>query len=277
MSKCLMVKTGKYVLSIGMEVHAELLTQTKMFCRCPNAFGGKPNSRVCPVCLGHPGVLPVPNRKAIELVLKTAIALHCVIPPRSVFYRKNYYYPDLPKGYQISQYGLTNPIGYSGYLDVPTESGEKRVRIRRVHLEEDTGKLFHLPTGGSGVDFNRAGVPLMEIVTEHPPDLHTPEEAQAYAYFLRLVLLYLGVCDGKMEQGSFRVEPNISLAPEGESTLGIKTELKNLGSFKAVLLGIRHEAERMRQALDRGETLRQETRGWDEERQESYVMRVKEY
>jgi aspartyl-tRNA(Asn)/glutamyl-tRNA(Gln) amidotransferase subunit B len=272
-----MVKTGKYVLSIGMEVHAELLTQTKMFCRCPNAFGGKPNSRVCPVCLGHPGVLPVPNRKAIELVLKTAVALHCVIPPRSVFYRKNYYYPDLPKGYQISQYGLTNPIGYSGYLDVPTESGEKRVRIRRVHLEEDTGKLFHLPTGGSGVDFNRAGVPLMEIVTEHPPDLHTPEEAQAYAYFLRLVLLYLGVCDGKMEQGSFRVEPNISLAPEGESTLGIKTELKNLGSFKAVLLGIRHEAERMRQALDRGETLRQETRGWDEERQESYVMRVKEY
>ncbi len=272
-----LVKTGKYVLSIGMEVHAELLTETKMFCRCPNAFGGKPNTRVCPVCLGHPGVLPVPNKRAIELVLKTAIALNCTIPPRSVFYRKNYYYPDLPKGYQISQYGLTNPIGYGGYLDIPTEAGEKRVRIRRVHLEEDTGKLFHLPTGGSGVDFNRAGVPLMEIVTEHPPDLHTPEEAQSYAYFLRLVLLYLGVCDGKMEQGSFRVEPNISLAPEGESTLGTKTELKNLGSFKAVLLGIRHEVERMRQALDRGESLRQETRGWDETRQESYVMRVKEY
>lgn len=272
-----MMKTGAYVLSIGMEVHAELLTQTKMFCRCPNAFGGKPNTRVCPVCLGHPGVLPVPNRRAIELVLMTALALNCTIPPRSVFYRKNYYYPDLPKGYQISQYGLTNPIGYSGYLDIPIEGGEKRVRIRRVHLEEDTGKLFHLPTGGSGVDFNRAGVPLMEIVTEHPPDLHSPEEAQAYAYFLRLVLVYLRVCDGKMEQGSFRVEPNISLALEGESTLGVKTELKNLGSFKAVFLGIRYEAERMRQALERGEQLRQETRGWDETRQESYVMRVKEH
>jgi len=280
-----------------MEVHAELLTRTKMFCRCPNAFGGEVNTRVCPVCLGLPGSLPVINKKAVEYVLKTALALNCQIARRSLFHRKNYFYPDLPKGYQISQYGETNPIGYSGWIDIPIRDGEdqsrgedvrrndepsvsegmKRVRIRRVHLEEDTGKLLHLPGGGSGVDYNRSGVPLMEIVTDFPPDMHSAEEAKEYLEMLRLTLIYLGVCDGKMEQGSLRCEPNISIAPEGSETLGVKTELKNLSSFRAVILGIQHEAERMRRALEAGHCLKQETRGWDEERETSYVMRTKEY
>lgn len=281
-----------------MEVHAELLTRTKMFCRCTNAFGGEVNTRICPVCLGLPGSLPVINKKAVEYVLKTALALNCQIARRSLFHRKNYFYPDLPKGYQISQYGETNPIGYSGWLDIPIRSeenrireeehagrkgeppvpkGMKRVRIRRVHLEEDTGKLLHLPGGGSGVDYNRSGVPLMEIVTDFPPDMHSAEEAKEYLQMLRLTLIYLGVCDGKMEQGSLRCEPNISIAPEGSEALGVKTELKNLSSFRAVMLGIQHEAERMRRALETGHSLKQETRGWDEERETSYVMRTKEY
>ncbi len=266
------------MLSVGMEVHAELLTKTKMFCRCPNEFGGEPNTRVCPVCLGLPGSLPVINRPAVEHVLRTALALNCRIAMRSVFHRKNYFYPDLPKAYQISQYGETNPLGHSGYMDFFTEDGgERRVRIRRVHLEEDTGKLMHLPGRKSGVDFNRAGVPLMEIVTDYPPDIHSPQEALDYSYQLRLLLIYLGACDGKMEEGSLRCEPNVSIAPEGHQELGTKTELKNLSSFRAVQSGIRHEAERMRHALERGDTLKQETRGWDEENEKSYVMRVKEF
>lgn len=266
--------------SIGIEVHAELLTDTKMFCGCPNRFGGEANTRVCPVCLGLPGSLPVPNRRAVQLVLRAALALNCTIAPRSFFHRKNYFYPDLPKGYQISQYEETNPIGHHGHLDIPDPStgGETdiRVRIRRVHLEEDTGKLLHLPGGGAGVDFNRAGVPLMEIVTDHPPDIHDAETAREYVQQLRLLLIYLNVCDGKMEQGSFRCEPNISVAPEGSDALGIKTELKNLSSFKALATGIEHEITRMRHALEKGEVLRQETRGWNEETQTSYVMRRKE-
>src|SRR5579862_9538323 len=218
----------RFVASIGMEVHAELLTRSKMFCRCPVAFGGEPNTRVCPVCLGLPGALPVPNHEAIEFVLKTARALNCTIAMNSIFHRKNYFYPDLPKGYQISQYGDTNPLGYDGYLDVPSGGGFKRIHIRRVHLEEDTGKLIHLPAGGSGVDYNRAGVPLMEIVTEFPPDITNPEEAKEYLVQLRQILLYLGVCDGKMEQGSLRCEPNISVRPDGSAEYGTKTELKNL-------------------------------------------------
>lgn len=265
-----------YVLSVGMEVHAELLTKTKMFCRCQNAFGGEVNTRVCPVCLGLPGALPVINKKAVEYVLKTALALNCKIAMRSLFHRKNYFYPDLPKGYQISQYEETNPIGYSGYLDIPYGDGEKRIRIRRVHLEEDTGKLMHLPGGKSGVDYNRSGVPLMEIVTDFPPDIKSSEEAREYLQMLRLTLIYLGVCDGKMEQGSLRCEPNISVAPEGSDTLGVKTELKNLSSFRAVVLGIEHEKSRMISVLEGGGKLHQETRGWDESLESSYVMRTKE-
>ncbi|MEP0766953.1 MAG: Asp-tRNA(Asn)/Glu-tRNA(Gln) amidotransferase subunit GatB [Fimbriimonadia bacterium] len=268
--------TQGYIPSIGMEVHAELSTRSKMFCGCPVGFGGEPNTRICPVCTGQPGALPVPNRGAIEMVLRTALALNCTVPERSVFHRKNYFYPDLPKGYQISQYEETNPLGYSGYLELPADEGTKKVRIRRVHLEEDTGKLIHLPGGESGIDYNRSGVPLMEIVTEFPPDIHSAEEARDYLSELRLLLLYLGVCDGKIEEGSLRGEPNISVAPEGSATLGVKTEIKNLGSIKAVYLGVKSEVARQIEAMRRGETLRQETRGWNEERESTYVMRVKE-
>ncbi len=261
-----------YITSVGMEVHAELLTNTKMFCRCANRFGGEVNTRICPVCLGLPGSLPVINKQATEHVLRTALALNCKIAMKSFFHRKNYFYADLPKGYQVSQYGETNPIGYHGYLDIPGS----RIKIARVHLEEDTGKLMHLPGGGSGVDLNRAGVPLMEIVTAFPPDIHDGETAKEYLTYLRLTLIYLGVCDGKLEQGSMRCEPNISIAPEGSEKLGIKTELKNLGSFRSVVQGISFETERMKMALENGEKLMQETRGWDETNLRSYPMRVKE-
>lgn len=268
---------ASYVASVGMEVHAELATRSKMFCRCQVGFGGEVNTRTCPVCLGLPGALPVANREAVHMVLKTALALNCHIARRSIFHRKNYFYPDLPKGYQISQYGETNPIGYSGYLDINLPGDRtKRIKIRRVHLEEDTAKILRLPSGGQGVDFNRAGVPLMEIVTDFPPDIETAEEAKEYLSQLRLLLIYLGVCDGRMEQGSLRCEPNISIRPEGSSEYGIKTELKNLGSFKAVQLGIEREVERQKAVLADGGTIAQETRGWDEQTETSYLMRVKE-
>lgn len=264
---------ANYVASIGMEVHAELATRSKMFCRCPVAFGGEPNTRVCPVCLGLPGSLPVPNKAAIEMVMRTALALNCTIARHSVFHRKNYFYPDLPKGYQVSQYGETNPIGYHGWVELP--SG-KRVGIRRVHLEEDTGKLMHLPSGGAGVDYNRAGVPLMEIVTDFPPDITNEEEAKEYLVQLRQILVWLGVCDGKMEEGSLRCEPNISIRPEGTETLGTKSELKNLNSFRAVQLGVQFEIRRQTAVLDSGGTLLQETRGWNEGTESSFAMRIKE-
>lgn len=262
-----------YVASVGMEVHAELATNSKMFCRCPVAFGGEPNTRTCPICLGLPGTLPVPNQKAIELVLRTALALNCTIAMNSIFHRKNYFYPDLPKGYQVSQYGETNPLGYNGYLDLP--SG-RRVKIRRVHLEEDTGKLMHLPAGGSGVDYNRAGTPLMEIVTDFPPDIENPEDAKEYLVGLRQILLYLGVCDGKMEEGSLRCEPNISVRLEGATEYGTKTELKNLNSFRAVQLGVAYETKRQGDLIDAGGTVLQETRGWNDQKEVSFLMRVKE-
>lgn len=262
-----------YVASVGMEVHAELATASKMFCRCPVAFGGEPNTRTCPVCLGLPGTLPVPNQKAIELVLRTALALNCTIAMHSIFHRKNYFYPDLPKGYQVSQYGETNPLGYNGYLDLP--SG-KRVRIRRVHLEEDTGKLMHLPAGGSGVDYNRAGTPLMEIVTDFPPDIESPDDAKEYLVQLRQILLYLGVCDGKMEEGSLRCEPNISVRLAGAEQFGTKTELKNLNSFRAVQLGVAFETRRQVAVLEEGGAVHQETRGWNDQKEVSFLMRTKE-
>lgn len=267
----------EYLPSVGMEVHAELNTKSKMFCRCAVAFGGEANTRTCPTCLGLPGALPVPNREAIEMVLKTALALNCTIAMNSIFHRKNYFYPDLAKGYQISQYGETNPLGYNGYLEVPSASGGiKRVKIRRVHLEEDTGKLMHLPSGGSGVDYNRSGVPLMEIVTDFPPDITNPEEAKEYLVQLRQMLLYLGVCDGKMEEGSLRCEPNISVRPDGSEQFGTKTELKNLNSFRSVQLGVQYEVKRQVAVIEKGETVHQETRGWNEQKEASYLMRVKE-
>lgn len=268
---------AEYVTSVGMEVHAELLTESKMFCRCPVAFGGEPNTRVCPVCLGLPGALPVPNRLAIEMVVKTALALNCTIAMDSVFHRKNYFYPDLPKGYQTSQYGETNPFGYRGWLEIPASGGgTKRVHIRRVHLEEDTGKLTHVAGEGSGIDYNRAGVPLMEIVTDFPPDIETPDEARSYLVQLRSILVWLGVCDGKMEQGSMRCEPNISVRPAGSESYGTKSELKNLNSFRSVQLGVEFEAKRQAALLDQGQAVMQETRGWNENTLTSYSMRSKE-
>jgi aspartyl-tRNA(Asn)/glutamyl-tRNA(Gln) amidotransferase subunit B len=268
---------ANYVPSVGMEVHAELATRSKMFCRCPVAFGGEPNTRVCPICLGLPGTLPVPNRVAVEMVLKTSLALNCKIAMRSVFHRKNYFYPDLPKGYQVSQYGETNPLGYHGYLDIPSAAGGvKRIQIARVHLEEDTGKLMHLPAGGSGVDYNRAGTPLMEIVTAFPPDIEDAEEAKEYLQQLRQILVYLGVCDGKMEEGSLRCEPNISVRIQGAEKLGTKTELKNLNSFRSVQLGVGFEVRRQIATLEHGEKVLQETRGWNEQKEASYPMRLKE-
>jgi aspartyl-tRNA(Asn)/glutamyl-tRNA(Gln) amidotransferase subunit B len=268
---------ANYICSVGMEVHAELATKSKMFCRCEVAFGGEPNTRTCPVCLGLPGAMPVPNRAAIEMVIKTSLALNCKIAMNSIFHRKNYFYPDLPKGYQVSQYGEENPLGYHGYLDIPAANGgTKRIGIRRVHLEEDTGKLMHLPSGGSGVDYNRAGTPLMEIVTDFPPDIHNGDEAKEYMTQLRQILLYLGVCDGKMEEGSMRCEPNISIRLEGATELGTKTELKNLNSFRSVQLGIAFEVRRQSAMLDAGEKVLQETRGWNEQKETSFAMRLKE-
>ena len=266
-----------YVASVGMEVHAELATNSKMFCRCPAAFGGEPNTRVCPVCLGLPGTLPRPNHAAIIAVLRTALALNCTIAMHSIFHRKNYFYPDLPKGYQVSQYLDTNPLGYHGWLDVPlTGGGVHRVRIKRVHLEEDTGKLIHLPGGGSGIDYNRAGVPLMEIVTDFPPDITSPDIARDYLAALRQILLYLGVSSGRLEEGALRCEPNISVRLEGTDKLGNKTELKNLNSFKSVTLGTAFEVRRQIAVIESGGTVVQETRGWNEAKEASYMMRVKE-
>jgi aspartyl-tRNA(Asn)/glutamyl-tRNA(Gln) amidotransferase subunit B len=268
---------ANYVCSVGMEVHAELATRSKMFCRCQVAFGGEPNTRTCPVCLGLPGALPVPNRAAIEMVIKTALALNCKVAMHSIFHRKNYFYPDLPKGFQTSQYGEENPLGYHGYLEIPTaDGGTKRIGIRRVHLEEDTGKLMHLPSGGSGVDYNRAGTPLMEIVTDFPPDINNGEEAKEYLSQLRQILIYLGVCDGKMEEGSLRCEPNISIRVVGTDELGTKSELKNLNSFRSVQMGIAFEVRRQAAMLDAGQTVLQETRGWNEQKESSFAMRIKE-
>ena len=260
---------------IGMECHAELLTESKMFCGCANDFGGAPNTRTCPVCLGLPGSLPVMNRHAVNLVLRTALALNCEISRDCVFARKNYFYPDLPKGYQISQY--ENPIGIGGYLDITLEDGSsKRVHIRRVHLEEDTGKLIHAGGNESEVDYNRSGVPLMEIVTEFPPDMHSAEEAKAYLEKLRSILIYLGVSDGKMEEGHLRAEPNLSIRPAGTDSMGTKTEIKNLNSFRAVFRGIEYEVERQTALLNSGSVVRQETLGWNDLRGETYHMRFKE-
>lgn len=264
----------EYEPVIGMECHAELLTESKMFCRCPNQFGGEPNTRCCPVCMGLPGSLPVPNRRAVEYVIRTALALNCEVNRQTRFDRKNYFYPDLPKGYQISQYDL--PIGVRGWLDIEVDGRTTRVQIRRVHLEEDTGKLLHTVGDESEVDFNRSGVPLMEIVTEFPPDIHSAEEARAYLVKLRSILTFLGVCDGKMEQGSLRCEPNVSVRLMGSGEFGVKTEIKNLNSFRAVYRGVEHEVERQIGLLKRGEKIIQETRGWNEAQGATYSMRSKE-
>ncbi len=270
----------EYEPVIGMEVHAELLTESKMFCGCRVAFGGEPNTRCCPVCLGLPGALPVINSRAIELTARAALALNCEIPDQSIFHRKNYFYPDLPKGYQISQFGDT-PIGIRGYVEINVNGKTKRIAIKRVHQEEDTGKLLHVEGDISLVDYNRSGVPLMEIVTEHNPEegfdhITSAKEAREYLIRLRAILLYVGVSDVKLEEGSLRCEPNISIRPKGSKEFGTKTEIKNLNSFSAVYNGVLYEIERQKKVLARGEKVVHETRRWDESRGVTSPMRTKE-
>jgi len=259
---------------IGLEVHAELLTKSKMFCGCAVVMsdGETPNSHVCPICTGMPGMLPVINRRAVEMTIMAGLALNCTIEEFNIFARKNYFYPDLPKGYQISQYEF--PLCRNGWLDIETSQGTKRIRIRRVHLEEDTGKSIH--AGGSSlVDFNRSGVPLMEIVSE--PDLRSAEEVKAYAEKLRAIVRYLGVNSGDMEKGVIRFEPNISIRPVGATEFGTRTELKNLNSFRALERGTAYELKRQQEVIERGEKVKQETRGWDEAANKTVPQRSKEF
>ena len=265
----------RYEPVIGLEIHAELMTESKMFCGCRvvDSVTAEPNTAVCPVCLGMPGMLPVINRRAVDFAIRVALALNCAIQPHNIFARKNYFYPDLPKGYQISQYEL--PIGRHGWLDIDLpDGGVKRIGIRRVHMEEDTGKLTHLEGGGSLVDYNRSGVPLLEIVTE--PDIRSGEEARAYATRIRQILRYLGANSGDMEKGVLRIEPNISLRPRGSRAFGTRTELKNLNSFRALADGADYELARQAAVLDGGGAVVQETRGWHDARRETFSQRAKE-
>ncbi|MHB8572757.1 MAG: Asp-tRNA(Asn)/Glu-tRNA(Gln) amidotransferase subunit GatB [Candidatus Dormibacteria bacterium] len=265
---------------IGLEVHAQLLTESKMFCGCSTRYlEAPPNANVCPLCLGLPGVLPVANRAAIDLTIRTGIALNCRIPEHSKFDRKHYFYPDLPKGYQISQYD--QPLCAGGWLAFRDAAGElRRAGITRVHLEEDTGKLVHVGDslhqgGGSAVNLNRCGVPLMEIVGE--PDLRSPEEARDYMMALRGLLRWIGVCDGNLEEGSLRCDANVSVRRAGDEALGVKVEIKNMNSFRAVQRALEYEVERQVRALEAGETLVQETRGWVDGEGVTRPQRSKEF
>ena len=263
---------------IGLEVHTQLRTRSKMFCRCAADYAdADPNTHVCPVCGGMPGTLPVINQQAVEWTIKTALALHMEIPFQSKFDRKNYHYPDLMKGYQISQYDM--PLSREGYLDIVVDAQTRRITIERVHLEEDTARLLHR-TNAAGesfslVDVNRSGVPLMEIVSH--PDMRTPEEARAYLVALRQILRYLGVSNADMDKGSFRCDANVSLRPQGSTTLGTKVEVKNMNSFRSVYKALQFEQIRQADAIRSGEAIHQETRGWLEDEQITVAQRSKEY
>jgi aspartyl-tRNA(Asn)/glutamyl-tRNA(Gln) amidotransferase subunit B len=261
----------KFQTVIGLEVHLQLNTKTKAFCACSTDFGSPPNSNVCPVCLGFPGSLPVYNRQALDFAIKLALAFNCQIQEHTKFDRKNYFYPDLPKNYQISQFDL--PLSRHGYLDIIAEGIPKRIGITRVHLEEDAGKLIHEETV-SLVDFNRTGIPLLEIVSE--PDLNSPQEAFDYLTSLKNIIGYLDVSDCDMEKGSLRCDANISLRPQGALELGVKTELKNMNSFKGVKDALTFEVERQTKLLESGEKMNQETRLWDEQNGITVAMRTKE-
>lgn len=270
---------GRYEIIIGLEVHAQLATESKIFCSCSTEFGAVPNTHTCPVCLGMPGTLPVLNKKAIEYIIKAGLALNCEIAPYSRFDRKNYFYPDLPKGYQITQYDY--PFCKNGHVDVEDEElGDFRVRIERIHLEEDAGKLIHgtgdniTQSDAALIDFNRAGVPLIEIVTK--PDLKSPAQARAYLTTLKSILKYLGVSACNMEQGSLRADANVSLRPVDSKTFGTKTELKNMNSFRAIERALEYELQRQAEVLKKGGQITQETRTWDEKKNRTVSMRSKE-
>ncbi|MDQ0091239.1 aspartyl-tRNA(Asn)/glutamyl-tRNA(Gln) amidotransferase subunit B [Paenibacillus anaericanus] len=267
------MSTSKYETVIGLEVHVELHTKSKIFCSCSTEFGAPPNSHTCPVCLGHPGVLPVLNAQAVDYAMKASMALNCEIGDVSKFDRKNYFYPDSPKAYQISQFD--QPIGLNGYIDIEVDGKTKRIGITRLHLEEDAGKLTHIDGGyASLVDFNRVGTPLVEIVSE--PDISSPEEAKAYLEKLRAIMQYCDVSDVKMEEGSMRCDANISLRPHGQKELGTRAELKNMNSFRGVLRGLEYEQLRQAEILDEGGIVVQETRRWDESQGKTFSMRSKE-
>jgi aspartyl-tRNA(Asn)/glutamyl-tRNA(Gln) amidotransferase subunit B len=264
---------------IGIEVHVELMTASKMFCGCSVAFGGEPNTRVCPTCLGLPGALPVTNRVAIESIMAIGLALGCEVSDRSVFHRKNYFYADLPKNYQISQFDV--PVCRDGHLDIEVDGATRRIGIERAHMEEDTGKSTHLGTGGrihaaegTLLDFNRSGVPLVEIVSR--PDLRTAEECRVYAQELRSLVAELGVSDARLEEGSIRFDANVSVRPAGADAYGTKVEVKNMNSFRSLERAVAFEIERQTGLLDSGSAVIQETRHWDEEAGVTHSMRVKE-
>ena len=268
----------EYEIVIGLEVHSQLLTESKMFCACSAAYqDSPPNTTVCAVCMGMPGALPVMNRKAVDYVIRTGLALGCEISNLTKFDRKNYPYPDLMKGYQISQYD--QPVAYGGCLAIDTDSGEKPIGVTRVHLEEDVAKLFHrtdnFGESYSLLDVNRAGVPLMEIVSE--PDMRSPDEARNYLTQLQSIIRYIGVSSANMEEGNFRCDANISVRPLGSSEFGAKVEIKNMNSFRAVHRALQHEAERQVRAVKEGEQIVQETRGWDEATGTTFTQRTKEY
>ncbi len=266
----------EYEPVIGLEVHAQLLTQSKIFCGCSTLFGAEPNTHTCAVCTGLPGSLPVLNQKVVEYTIRAALATRCRIAPYSQFARKNYFYPDLPKGYQISQYEL--PLATEGYVEIQVDGQKKRIGLIRIHMEEDAGKLLHDLSSDRGassyVDFNRTGVPLIEIVSA--PEIKTSEEASAYLRKLRAILMFLDICDGNMEEGSFRCDANISLRPKGQQAFGVKTELKNMNSFRNVQKALDYEIRRQTALLDQGEKVIQETRLWDAARGVTASMRGKE-
>lgn len=267
------ITTKKYETVIGLEVHVELHTKSKIFCGCSTSFGAPPNTHTCPICLGHPGVLPVLNRQAVDYAMKAAMALNCQIASLSKFDRKNYFYPDLPKAYQISQFD--KPVGEHGWIDIEVNGETKRIGITRVHLEEDAGKLTHVDGGyASLVDFNRVGTPLIEIVSE--PDIRSPEEARAYLEKLKAIMQYCEVSDVKMEEGSLRCDVNLSLRPFGQKEFGTRTELKNMNSFRGVQLGAEYEERRQEEVLESGGTIIQETRRFDDAQGKTLAMRSKE-
>ena len=257
---------------LGLEVHAQLLTASKIFCGCSTAFGAEPNAHTCPVCLGMPGVLPRLNRRVVEMAVKTGLALGCTIRPQSVFARKNYFYPDLPKGYQISQYEA--PICEGGAVEIEVDGATRRIRLTRIHMEEDAGKNVHDVGAGSGVDLNRAGVPLLEIVSE--PDLRSVDEAVEYLKSLRAILMWLGVNDGNLEEGSFRCDANVSVMRKGATQYGTRCEIKNMNSFRFLKQAVEFEVARQVEIVESGGEVVQETRLFDPQRGETRAMRSKE-